>query len=194
MENGTYDVGAGVFDRNLGVYAGRAFEAPDMTLGRVWSWQGVQEIVDEAVSKVRRGLVSPVPCNIGHYFYEGNSMITLNALKSVNITAMNPAGHLEQRSVFLHEIIRDVVLSDDRFGLDIDRLRIAAAIQASLEAAVSGNGTCTLDDKQYALVREATEKPSKPYNASLARQILPLLEHIISAGTQRTKSSPQGLV
>lgn len=182
MENGTYGVGAGVYDRNLGVYAGRAFEAPDMTLGRVWSWQGVQEIVDLAISRVRRGSLAPVTCNIGHYLYEGSSMVKLNALMSVNISAMNQAGQVEQRPVFLHEIFRDFVLGDDRFGLDLERLRVAAAIYASLDAAVTGDGGFELDDKQYALVREAIEKPTKPYNATIARQILPLLEHVISVG------------
>ena len=182
MENGTYGVGAGIYDRNLGVYAGRAFDAPDMTLGRVWSWKGLQEIVVAAVSQVRRGSLAAVPCNIGHYSYPGVPMVKLNAAMHVNISVTNPTGQVEQRPVFLHEIFREFVLGDDRFGLDLDRLRIAATIAAALDVSVAGDGIFELDDKQYALVREAVEKPTKPYNASIARQILPLLEHVISAG------------
>ena len=109
-------------------------------------------------------------------------MVKLNAAMHVNISVTNPTGQVEQRPVFLHEIFREFVLGDDRFGLDLDRLRIAATIAAALDVSVAGDGIFELDDKQYALVREAVEKPTKPYNASIARQILPLLEHVISAG------------
>jgi hypothetical protein len=182
MQNGSYGVGAEIYDRNLGVYAGRAFEAPDMTLGRVWSWEGVQEVVDLAVSRVRRGIALPVVCNIGHFSCGGSTMIKINPFVGIDVLATNPAGQVEQRRVFLHEVLRDFVLADDRFGLDLEQLRISAAINASIDAAIAEKGDIKLNDKQYSLIREVIEKPSRPYNATVGRQILPLLDHVLSAG------------
>lgn len=182
METGDYAVATGVLDRQLGVYAGRAFDAPDMTLGRVWGWAGVQEIVDRALSLVRRGALIAAPCSIGHYSNPGVAMVKVNVSMSVKLSVRNPAGEISELPVVLADVIKDFMLSDERFGVSLERLRMAAEIAASVDAAMSSNGQMEIEDAHYAILCEVIEKPSKPYNASAARSIIPLLDHVLSAG------------
>ena len=45
MKDGSNAVYSNTVDRMLGVYAGRALEASDMTLGRVWKWEVVKKLL-----------------------------------------------------------------------------------------------------------------------------------------------------
>jgi len=191
MADGGYGVHTGTVDRVIGVYAGRAFEAPDMTLGRVWKWRGVQEVIEAAVAKFQRGTLRPHPCLVGHYSQPEKTMVQLNILQSVEVPVINPAGAIEKKPILLAEIIRDLVLSDDRFGLNLERVKTAAAIAAALDAALATGTTLDVDDAQYRIIREVIEQPSRPYNASVARFILPLLQHVIDAGQVSIDTVPQ---
>ncbi len=177
-------------DRVLGVYAGRAFDAPDMTLGRVWKWRGVQEVIEAAVAKRHRGTLKSHPCLIGHYAQMEKTMVKIEVNRGVEIPAQTPSGTIENVKITLASIIRDTTLNDDRFGLNLERVKMAAAIAAALDAAQANGTVLELEDAQYALVREAIEFPTKPYNAAAARHILPLLDHVIEAG-QTTSNTPQ---
>ncbi len=55
MLDGSTVLTPGFIDRIVGVYAGRESNDPDMTIGRVWKWEGIQEILDSAVKKIESG-------------------------------------------------------------------------------------------------------------------------------------------
>jgi hypothetical protein len=190
MEGGSFGVHGGAVDRTLGVYAGRAFEAPDMTLGRVWKWEGVQEIIEAAVAKCRRGSLQPYPCLLGHHYQPEKTMVQINILESVQVYLPTPSGGIEIKPFNVAGFIRDFILNDNRFGLNLERVKMGAKIAAALDASVSSGTPLELQDAEYAIVREAIEAPSNPYNPIVARQILPLLQHILDAGKDKTSTTP----
>jgi Trypsin-like peptidase domain len=179
---GTVGMWNGIVDRSLGVYAGRA--SPDMTLGRVWKWSRVMELVDAAVAKCRRGLSNPHPCEIGFYSQPDRKMVKFNVLQTVDIPIRNAAGAVQLQRVSLADAIMQTTLSDGRFGTDIERLKMSAAIAAAVEAAKSRDGVVELEDDQYALMREAVAMPTNPYNPAVARHMLPLFQSLLDAGQQ----------
>jgi len=181
MEDGTYSVGTGVSDRLLGVYAGRAFDAPDMTLGRVWGWQEVRHLLEHAANEVMLGRVLPQPTRLGFVSKKEVGMPVLDVKKSVRINVLTLNGP-ESKAVSVGQLVRELGISDERFGISLERVRMAAAIDAAIEAAEQSNGDLTLDASQYALIAECIEKPSKGFNPQVARQVLPLLDYILEAG------------
>jgi hypothetical protein len=182
MADGGYGLHSGVVDRIVGVYAGRALDAPDMTLGRVWKWEGVQEIIDETVARVRRGLLEVHQSHIGHYYGGHAAMVELDITRGAEVSVRNPAGVIETRTVTLGELLREFVLADDRFGVNLDRVRMAAAIDGAIKAAEDNGTALALEDNQYAVIREVVASPTKPYNAAVARFLLPLLDYVLAAG------------
>ena len=182
MEDGNYALGAGVTDRLVGVYAGRALNAPDMTLGRVWKWDTVREVVDSALSLVYRGVYEPRLTTLGYIQEENNAMVKLDVKKSVKISVQLPTGAVESKDVSVGGLIREFVLGDDRFGVNLERVKAAAALDSAVASALEGDGQLNLQDADYAVIREVVQNPTKPYNALVARQILPLLEYILDAG------------
>jgi hypothetical protein len=182
LEDGNYAIGTGISDRVLGVYAGRAFDAPDMTLGRVWGWFGVQQLLDHAVSEVLLRRTTAVPTRIGHVPFAEIAMPTLDVKKNITANIRLPNGTVETKTIAVSEIVREMALSDERFGVSLERVRMAAAIDGAIEAAEAGDGKVTLNAPQYALIAECIDKPSKGFNPIVARHILPLLEYILEAG------------
>ena len=185
MADGNYDLGTGLIDRTLGVYAGRAFDAADMTVGRVWKWEGVQEIVKAAKSLVQIGAWEPHFTTIGFFEEEAVLMVELDVSRGVDISVPTAAGVVESTRITVGTLIREFVLSDDRFGISLERVKMAAAIEAAVLEAKGRDTGIKLEDNQYGLIREVIQQPSKPYNAVVARQILPLLEYVLEAGTQQ---------
>ena len=188
MEDGNYNLSTGVVDLLLGVYAGRALDARDMTLGRVWSWSGVQEIIDVAISKVRRGIAPAIPCRIGHFGQPGVAMIRIEI--SMLQRVIPAQGQGAPQNFTLEAFMLDFVLGDQRFGINLARVRMAAAIAAAIEHASAQADAenqfpvfAELTEEQYALVRETVENPSNPYNPIVARQLLPFIDHLLAAGT-----------
>jgi len=171
---------SGVVDRLLGVYAGRAFDAPDMTLGKVWSWDAVRPIIDEAVSKVLRGVLVPLQAHLGHV--PGAAMVNLDVNRSVEVRGLDAAGVAVARTISVGDLLLETTLADERFGVNLERLRIAATLEAAIVAARAGDGNLAIEDPHYALIRQAIEAPAKPYHPVAARQVIPLLDYILAAG------------
>ncbi len=92
------------------------------------------------------------------------------------------AGNPEVKRIDLAGIILDFVLGDDRFGINLERVKMAAAIAGAVDTARNEATHLRLEDAQYAIVREVIEHPTKPYNPSIARHLLPLLQHLLDAG------------
>lgn len=181
MDSGDHHVSTGVSDRMLGVYAGRAADAPDMTLGRVWSWQGVKEVIDEAVSRVRRGLTAPSLATIAHIPKENTAVVKLNGKLAVQLVPP-PGVQVPPISKSVADLVEEMVLADQRFGVNLERVRMAAAIVAAVKAADAQSGSFQLEDSQYAILREVLSAPSGGYAPNFAVQLLPLIEHVMSAG------------
>lgn len=179
MNDGAFSIG-GLVDRLLGVYSGRAFDAPDMTLGKVWHWSAVRPIIDEAVAKVLRGVWTPQRIQIGHI--PRAHMVRLEANRTAEVAVTDQAGVARVREVSVGELLLEFALADDRFGVSLERVKMAAGIAAAIAAARAGDGNLHLDDAQYALVREVIQAPLKPYNPVVARQVVELLDHIVNAG------------
>lgn len=181
MEDGSYAVGAGISDRTLGVYAGRAFDAPDMTLGRVWGWNEVQRLLEHAAEEVLLRKVLPKPTWLGFAPNQEVGMPVLDVKKATSVNVPTPNG-IESKTVSVAQLVRELGLSDERFGISLERVRMAAAIDAAIDSAEKGDGKLSLDASQYALIAECIEKPSKGFNPLVARQVLPLLDYILDSG------------
>lgn len=184
MADGNYNLGTTVVDRTIGVYAGRAFDAPDMTLGRVWKWDAVQEVVNAGRALVQRGILKPQVTTIGYIQTEQEPMVKLDVSRSVNIPVQLPTGAVENRPLTLGNLLREFALTDDRFGHNLQRVKLAAAIDAAITEAEREGRAVELEDGQYSIIREVIEQPSKAYNAAIARHLLPLLEYVMDAGAQ----------
>lgn len=185
METGDYSIGTQISDRQLGVYSGRATNAPDMTLGRVWNWDGVRELALHAVSQVQRGRLSARPCTIGVHYPQGEVMVTLDANVSVQIQTVlggGAPGPIISKSVA--DVVVELTSTDQRFGLSLARVKMAAQMQAAAKNPDQASGSFQLEDAQYALLREAIEAPSAPFVPAIAIQMIPLFDHILGAGQQ----------
>lgn len=181
MKTGDYHVGAGVYDRTVGVYAGRAFDAPDMTLGRVWKWEEVRTVIERAGSLVLRGIAEPVVTRLEHHQWEA-PVVTLDMKKSVEISGQDQSGKTISAEITLGSVFIDTVLNDQRFGLNLNRLKMSAQIEAAIQEAEEGDGKLELSDEQYSVLREAITDPSQAYHPGKAKQVLPLLEYVLEAG------------
>ena len=182
MRDGSNVVTQGTVDRILGVYAGRALEAPDMTLGRVWKWEEVKKLIKSAVSKVQKGILYPHSCNIGYFYEQERNMVKIDILKSVKLPVKDPTGKVITNNVTVANIIQEFVLSDGRFGQNLERVKIAAKIGAALDQALNDKTMLEVEEADYAIMREAVETPTNSYNPAVARLILPLLQSILDAG------------
>lgn len=114
--------------RPVGVYAGRAPESLDMTLGRVWRWRGVIEILADADQRVRDGSIRPLPGTLGH-FSEVSMGAVANRRFVISVPNANPV------ATGVSELLRQVAFADQRFGANLERLKLAARIVAAREAA-----------------------------------------------------------
>lgn len=188
MTNGVFAVG-GLVDRLLGVYSGRALDAPDATLGKVWHWSSVRPIIDEAVAKVLRGVWTPQRTQIGH-IPRAHQMVRLDANRSVDVTVMDQTGVARTRTISVGELLLEFALADERFGVNLERVKMAATVAAAITAARAGNGNLNLEDTQYALIRDIVQAPLKPYNPVIARQAVDLLDHIVGAGQAVVAAPP----
>ena len=182
MKGGDYNLGQRVIDRSVGVYSGRAYDAPDMTLGRVWRWARVQDVVRAAVSRVQRGVISSQPCRLGHFHLKEENMVTVEIKKTVELPVVDAQGNQSKKSLTLAGLLRDMALADLRFGENLESVRTAARIDAALAEAEEGDGNLELTDDDFAKLRECLENPSKPYNPVVARLALPLIDHFLEAG------------
>ena len=182
MNDGNYSVHTGVVDRVLGVYAGRAFDAPDMTLGRVWSWDGVQEVLDSAAELVHTGNLAPIRTSLGHIDGAGADMVSLDVKKSHTATIRLPNGTTETKTFTVGELLRELVLADKRFGVSLELIKAAAALEAAVLAAEKADGKLAVEPTTYSVVRECIDKPSEGFNPVVARHLLPLLDYIMDAG------------
>lgn len=183
MADGNMQLGRSVLDRSVGVYAGRALDAPDMTLGRVWKWVEVQAVIDSAASKVHRRRTRAVEGSLVHSPPAGEDpMVEIDITQSATIPVKNPQGESEQKVITIAQLFKDLVLADQRFGITLDRVRMAAKISAAIDEAESEGTPLQLEDEQYAIVCEAIESPSQAYNPQVARFALPLLESVLEAG------------
>lgn len=186
MNDGATEVGPGIQDRVLGVYSGRAMEAPDMTIGKVWKWRGVQELLDHAVFQVFAGKSRAHPTTIGILLEATNQTgameMELDLEKTCDFVLKHPAtGQLEAKQLSVGEFMLDFVLNDVRFGANLDLVRMGARIAAQCtKDSDSYNGKLKLTSEEYAVVREAIQQPHNAYAPAVARQILPLLEYIMN--------------
>ncbi|HEX7938189.1 MAG TPA: trypsin-like peptidase domain-containing protein [Gemmatimonadaceae bacterium] len=181
MEDGSVSMHTGVSDRALGVYAGRAFDAPDMTLGRVWGWSGVQELLTHAAEQVLLQRSGPRVTSVGFIPPANPDMPTLDVKKSVDVPVQLPNGAREVRTVTVGQLLRDLALGDPRFADSLDSVKLAAKIEAAIKAAEEGDGKLKLEAADYARVVQCVEKPLQGFNPLLARFILPLLDYIVTA-------------
>jgi hypothetical protein len=184
MEDGGVGMHTGVVDRTLGVYAGRAFDAPDMTMGRVWAWSSVQELVSHAANQVLLGRTCPRSTTLGHLPTDNPAMPTLDVKKSVDIPMILPTGTKETRPITVGQLVRELALSDTRFADSLESVKLAARLEAAIAVAESGDGKLSIEPADYARIVQCIEKPSQGFNPLIARFILPLLEYIAGAGQQ----------
>jgi len=180
-ESGGVGLG-GVTDRVLGVYAGRMLDAPDVTIGRVWVWEKVQELIDHAVRLVLVGSKSPIISTVGSLNEWTDHMIRINVKLEAQVSGLDMNGTLQSRSVSLASLLVDFCLSDDRFGRTLDDVKLAAALYSSITASQEGDGMLLLKEEDYAKLLEIIKAPSKPYNPQVARQLISLLEYFTSGG------------
>lgn len=183
MQDGNYNLGRRITDRTLGVYAGRAYDAPDMTLGRVWRWDRVSEVIASAVSKVHCGVIEPQLCQVGYLPQTNSTMVKLNVNESVDVQATDPQGNPVARSFSLSRLIR-LWLSDSRFGTNLKSVRKAASLEAALDEAEAGDGELELEEEDYALMREIAQNPSNAYNPNIVKHMLPLIDQFLNAGNR----------
>lgn len=108
-------------------------------------------------------------------------MPVLDVRKAANVNVPTPNG-METKTVTVGQLVRELGLMDERFGASLERVRMAAAIDAAIDSAEKADGRLSLDASQYALIAECIEKPSKGFNPLVARQLLPLLDYILEAG------------
>lgn len=171
---GGVSVHGGVADRVLGVYAGRAYDALDMTLGRVWRWEPVVEVAAHALELVRRGALAPHPCRLERVLE--NMMVTVD-VSPIEIELPSPQGVIRKR-IRATDLLRDA-LSDIRFGQSLGRVRLSAQLDAACRAADEGQAL-TLTEEQAALLAEALEEPQGwTYLPMAARQMLPMIDAIL---------------
>lgn len=181
MASGSTAMFPGVWDLLLGVYAGRALDAPDMTLGRVWKWRGVQEILESAVRQKWSGALKATVGLLGYYLSSMNE-IRLEWNKSVEFIAVNPqTGVGETKNFTVFEFLKTFAVNDQRFGINLERVKMSARVVAACEHARETDSPISLRPEDYAVVREAIETPSQPYNPVAARQLLPLIQYILDA-------------
>jgi hypothetical protein len=183
LEDGTMALGGGISDRILGVYSGRAFEARDMTLGRVWGWAEVKKLLLHAAEQVLRGQVAAVPYIIGVMPDTESNTITIDVHRHIQVNLTDPSGNPVARSVTVGQLLRETALADERFGLSLERVRLAATIDAAISTAGASDGLLSLRLEHYALIKECLEKPTKPYVPVTARLVLPLIEYVLNPDT-----------
>lgn len=141
----------GLVDRLVGVYAGRAPEAVDMTLGRVWRWSGVEELLRHAESEIAAGSLVASPSILG-YFPESSMPSITNRQGAVQRPPADPS------NVTVADILRQVVGADQRFGISLDRLQLAAAVNSAC-AAAPPNGTVQVPAAAAAVLVECLRTP-----------------------------------
>ena len=104
----------------------------------------------------------------------------LDLSKSVIVRALIPGTtHVEQRQETVLNLLQELVLLDPRFSISIERVRMAARIEAAAAEATSSGSLLRLNTEEYALIREIVAQPHGGYNPAVARQVLPLLEYIL---------------
>lgn len=152
-EGGGSAVGSKHTDRLLGVYAGRALDARDVTLGRVWRLRGVKAIIDHAESKMQNNGNSITPWRIGLY-----PNLAMPTLENKQLTPKQNG-----KEVSSPEQISDIILvilnSDQRFGLGLDRVRLAAELESACFNAKSSNTSIEVNPHAASVLLEALNQP-----------------------------------
>lgn len=115
-------------DRLLGVYAGRALDAADMTMGRVWRWGGVEKILKLAESQLEDGSLRAYPATIGHF-----SETDMPTIRNRQADFQNANGIMEMITVA--KLLPFVASLDIRFRGSLEMLKTQAAIVATCNAA-----------------------------------------------------------
>ena len=111
-------------------------------------------------------------------------MLQLDVKKAIAISIPTPKG-IEQRTITVAQLLRDIALSDQRFASSLERVKMSAAIEAAVGAAEAGDGKLSLEPEQYAIVCECFQAPSAGFNPQIARYLLPLFEYIVDAGKKQ---------
>lgn len=133
----------------LGVYAGRQSPEKDMTLGRVWRWNGVQELIDHACEQVENRLVGPQPCLLGR-FVEDHDVVTIANTSTV----------VSGRQWTAAELLQWHVRIDPRLGGSIDRVERAAGILAACNVKPDEDIRLTRAECQLVKMLETLDAPT----------------------------------
>lgn len=140
-------------DRLLGVYAGRALDAKDVTLGRVWRLSGLKTLIDYADSQLDGRQTSLQPWRIGH-----TPKIDMSTIENFKLSPKQNGVPIESTEQ-ISEIIRLVLNNDQRFGLGIERVKIAAQLDSACIAAKESNISIEMDSPAAAILLEALVQP-----------------------------------
>lgn len=162
-------------DRLLGVYAGRAMDAKDMTLGRVWRWRGVEEILCAAEARTAQGMPVAPTGTIGHYLE--SPMPTIRN-SSAQIVLPGPLGPITN-TIHVGEMLVQVATLDERFGTSLERLKLAARVVAACNAAAPG-GEIELPGESTKLLAECLRTPAGWGYPKGAHQVVDLIEQTAS--------------
>ena len=158
-------------DRLLGIYAGRALDSPDVTLGRVWRLRGLNAIIDVADEK-HTSSRNYLPTTLRHYWHNDMASIANKILKS----GTDPAGG----PLSMSDIIRVIVDNDQRFGLGIERVRLAAKTIAACDEAKKSSAGIEIEQPVAALILDALTQPMGWSMNPLFRMILADIEDLIA--------------
>ena len=158
-------------DRLLGIYAGRALDSPDVTLGRVWRLRGLNAIIEQADCEGSSNRCY-LPTTLAHYWQQHMASISNKVLTSGTDQSGN--------QLTISDVLRIVVDNDQRFGLGIDRVRLAAKTISACDEAKKNTSNIEIDPVCAGLLLEALIQPMGWFMPPLFRSVLSDLESLIS--------------
>lgn len=152
-ERGGNAITNGQTDRLLGVYAGRAFDSKDVTLGRVWRLRGLKALVDNAEAHLDQNCILPKAWRIGH-----TPKIDMPTIENFKLSPKQNGVTIDSNE-HISEIILSVLNSDHRFGLGIERVRMAARLESACSDAKANGTAIEIDTPTAMLLNEAINQP-----------------------------------
>lgn len=169
------NVASGQTDRLLGVYAGRALDAKDVTLGRVWRLRGLEALIENADEQLDKHFTTPRIWRIGH-----TPSIDMPTIENFKLNPTQNGVPIDSNE-HVSEIILSVLNGDHRFGLGIERVKIAARLESACANAKTAGTAIEIDAPAAALLIDALNQPVGWTMPPTWKTIVADLERLIQA-------------